>query len=111
MEGAESAVVAGDPAGEGPYVLRLKLPAGFKILPHTHPNVENATVLSGMLHTGMGETFDEAATQAVGPGGFVRRPAGMAHFIWVSEDTLLQLHSFGPGGITYVNPADDPRKK
>jgi hypothetical protein len=111
MKGAEIAVVSGDPSKEAPYVLRLRIPAGFKILPHSHPNDENVTVLSGMLHTGMGDAFDEKATEPVPPGGFVRRPAGMHHFIWVSEDTVLQLHGVGPSGITYVNPADDPRKK
>jgi len=111
MKGAEVAVVSGDPSKETPYVIRMRLPDAFKILPHTHPNDESVTVLSGMLHTGMGDTFDEKATEPVGPGGFVKRPKGMAHFIWVSEDTILQLHGVGPTGITYVNPADDPRKK
>ena len=59
----------------------------------------------------MGDKFEEEATEPVGPGGFVTRPKGMVHFVWVSEDTLLQLHGLGPQGITYVNPADDPRKK
>ena len=36
---------------------------------------------------------------------------GMSHFAWFTEETVLQLHGMGPQGITYVNPADDPRKK
>jgi hypothetical protein len=38
--GAQIAIVSGDPSKEGLYVLRLKLPAGFKVLPHMHPNDE-----------------------------------------------------------------------
>ena len=40
---------------EGPYVVRLKIPAGFTIAPHTHPNDENVTVLSGTFAIGTGE--------------------------------------------------------
>jgi hypothetical protein len=31
------AVLYGDPAKPGLYVVRLKLPAGAKVMPHTHP--------------------------------------------------------------------------
>jgi hypothetical protein len=37
-------------------------------------------------------------------------PAGALHFAWASEETVIQLHSVGPWGVAYVNPADDPRK-
>src|SRR5262245_22562660 len=39
--GAQVAVVRGDPTKEGLYVVRLRVPAGFKIRAHTHPNDEN----------------------------------------------------------------------
>ncbi|TIU06233.1 MAG: hypothetical protein E5W39_09040, partial [Mesorhizobium sp.] len=35
--GADIAVIAGDPSKDGPYVLRLKTPAGYKIAAHSHP--------------------------------------------------------------------------
>jgi hypothetical protein len=31
--------------------------------------------------------------------------------VWTSEETIGQVHSIGPWSVTYVNPADDPRKK
>jgi hypothetical protein len=37
-KGAQLAVIKGDPTKEGMYVVRLKVPAGFKIGAHTHPN-------------------------------------------------------------------------
>ena len=33
------------------------------------------------------------------------------HFAWTKEETIVQVHGVGPWGFTYVNPADDPRKK
>src|SRR3712207_6786477 len=51
-KGAHLAVVRGDPSKEGMYVVRLKVPAGFKIAAHTHPNDENVTVLSGTFNIG-----------------------------------------------------------
>src|SRR2546425_13215234 len=48
--GAKLAVLEGDPAKEGPFTIRLTLPAGFKVPPHWHPNIEHTTVISGTLN-------------------------------------------------------------
>ena len=109
--GSQQAVTVGDPTKEGGYVVRAKFPAGFKVAPHMHPNDENVTVISGMFHIGMGDKFDESKGAAIKPGGFFQVPKGLPHFAWASQDTVIQLHGVGPGGINYVNAADDPRKK
>jgi quercetin dioxygenase-like cupin family protein len=109
--GAQLAVVRGDPTKEGMYVVRLKVPAGFKVGPHTHPNDENVTVLSGTFHIGTGEKLDESKGTMLKAGGYSFVGKGMAHYAWFTEETVLQLHGMGPQGITYLNPADDPRKK
>lgn len=109
--GAQFAVVKGDPTKEGFYVVRLKVPAGFKIPAHTHPNDENVTVLSGTFHIGTGDKLDDRKGVAIKAGGYSYVAKGMTHYAWFSEDTVIQLHGMGPQGITYVNPADDPRKK
>lgn len=109
--GAQGAAVIGDPSKEGGYVTRVKLPAGYKVAPHVHPNDENVTVLSGMFHLGLGDKFDESKGKALKPGDFYQVPKGVQHYAWASQDTVIQLHGMGPGGINYVNPADDPRKK
>jgi hypothetical protein len=36
---------------------------------------------------------------------------GTNHFAWVGEESVVQIHGVGPWTVTYVNPADDPRKK
>ncbi|MDQ3665654.1 MAG: cupin domain-containing protein [Acidobacteriota bacterium] len=107
--GAKFAVLEGNPAKEGPFVMRLWLPDGFRIQPHLHPQVERVTVISGIFNIGMGEKFDQSATREMPAGTFGFWPAGMRHFAWARGETVLQLHGTGPWMITYVNPADDPR--
>jgi quercetin dioxygenase-like cupin family protein len=110
-KGAELAVLHGNPTKEGMYVVRLKVPAGYKIPAHTHPNDENVTVLSGSFNIGTGDKLDEEKGELIKAGGYSFVAKGMTHYAWFAEDTVLQLHGMGPQGITYVNPADDPRKK
>jgi quercetin dioxygenase-like cupin family protein len=109
--GAQFAVLKGDPTKEGVYVVRLKVPAGFKIAAHTHPNDENVTVLSGTFNIGTGPKLDETKGVSIKTGGYSFVAKGMQHYAWFPEETVIQLHGIGPQGITYVNPADDPRKK
>ena len=110
-KGAQLAVVRGDPTKEGMYVVRLKVPAGFKIAPHTHPDDENVTILSGSFNIGTGDKLDESKGTQVKTGGYSFVMKGMTHYAWFTDDTILQLHGIGPQGATYVNPADDPRKQ
>jgi quercetin dioxygenase-like cupin family protein len=110
-KGALLAVLKGDPAKEGMYVVRLKVPAGYRIPAHTHPNDENVTVISGAFHIGTGDKLDKASGTMLKPGGYAYVAKGMRHYAWFSEDTVIQLHGMGPQGIVYVDPADDPRKK
>ncbi|MEO7167122.1 MAG: cupin domain-containing protein [Spartobacteria bacterium] len=107
--GAKLAVLAGNPGEKGVFTVRLKTPAGYKIMPHTHPTAENITVISGAFHIGMGEKFDESAGHAMAQGAFTSMPTGMQHFGWSTEETIIQVHGEGPFQIDYVNPADDPR--
>ena len=48
---------------------------------------------------------------AVKAGGYSFVAKGMNHYAWLTEETVLQLCGMGPQGVTYVNPADDPRNK
>lgn len=108
-KGAQMMVLEGDPAQPGPFTLRFKFPDGFQVRPHWHTQTEHATVLAGVLHLGMGERFDRAATQALVAGSFGWWVAGTRHYAWAEGETILQLHGQGPWTVTYVNPADDPR--
>ena len=57
-KGAQLAVVSGDPAGKDLYVVRLRMPGGYKIPARSHPTTEYGTVLSGTLHVGMDDKLD-----------------------------------------------------
>jgi quercetin dioxygenase-like cupin family protein len=109
--GAEVAVLYGDPSKDELFAMRLKLPKGFKIAPHTHPKPEIVTVISGTFRLGMGEKADPGNAKALPAGSLFALSPGMAHFAFIDEDAVVQLNSTGPWTINYINPADDPRKK
>ena len=109
--GAKMARLEGDSSKEGFYTARLLFPEGYKIPPHTHPTTEHVTVISGELHIGMGEKFDQSASRTVPAGGFFFMPAGMKHFAWTTGETVIQTNGNGPTGINYLNPEDDPRNE
>jgi quercetin dioxygenase-like cupin family protein len=109
--GGEIALVSGDPEKPVPYVVRARLPAGYKIPAHIHPADEHLTVITGSMHVGMGTKLDETAGEKVAAGGYVLMPKGMPHYLWISEPTVLQVHGIGPIEFKYVDPADDPRTK
>ena len=106
-KGAKLAVLQGDPMS-GAFTVRLKVPAGYKIPLHTHPNDEVITVISGNVKFGMSDS--SAAGEKVGPGGFAVMPAGMQHSASATSASVLQVSSDGPFVINYVNPSDDPRQ-
>src|SRR5688572_27028215 len=81
-KGAQLAVIKGDPTKEGMYVVRLKVPAGFSIAAHTHPNDENVTVLSGSINIGTGEKLDQSKGAQIKAGGYSFVAKGMAHYAW-----------------------------
>jgi hypothetical protein len=109
-KGAMFAVVSGDPGRAGPFTIRLRMPSGYKIAPHWHPNDEHVTVLSGTFALGMGEKFDQAAVKDLPAGGYELLPAEMRHFAMAKTATIVQVHGTGPFILNYVNPADDPSK-
>ncbi|HEY6064877.1 MAG TPA: cupin domain-containing protein, partial [Thermoanaerobaculia bacterium] len=110
-KGMSFAVVSGDPGKPGIFVVRAKVPAGYKINPHWHPTDEHVTLLSGAFAVGMGEKFDKAKMKTVPAGSYALLPAKMPHFVMAKTAATIQISAEGPFGLTYVNPADDPSKK
>ncbi len=109
--GAESVVLFGDPTKEGPFAMRLRFPANYRLPPHTHPAPEIVTVISGTFRLGHGPTADRERTQPLPAGSFFAFPPGSVHYAFIDEPTVVQINTNGPWGITYVNPADDPRRR
>ena len=108
-EGAEAAVLYGNPGADGLFALRLKLPADFHIAPHTHPRPEVVTVVSGTFRLGMGDDADREAAEVLPAGSFFALEPGMVHYAYADEETVVQINSTGPWSIEYVHEKDDPR--
>ena len=107
-KGAKLAVLVGDPSKPEPFTVRLQMPDGYKIAPHTHPTTENITVIEGTFLVGMGSTVDRTKMMAVPRGGFASAPAQHPHYAEARGATIVQVHAIGPFALTYVNPADAP---
>jgi quercetin dioxygenase-like cupin family protein len=108
--GAQAAALLGSPAKEGPFVLRLKFPAGFVIPPHRHSKDEFVTIISGGFAIAAGEKLAPEA-KALSAGSFVHLPAGMPHYATTVGETIVQINGTGPFDVVYLDPKDDPRKK
>jgi|SRR5215467_3596464 len=109
LPGMEQAVLVGDPGKPGPYTIRLKFPAGYKLAAHTHPDYREVTILSGTWYTGYGEKFDASALKALPVGSFYTEPANVPHFVEVREPVTIQVSGTGPSGRKFVNPDDNPK--
>jgi hypothetical protein len=110
--GASLAVLEGNPmAKSGDFTVRLKMPDGYKIAPHWHPNRENVSVLSGNFKVGMGDKFDESKMMLFPAGSFAYMDPDMHHYAMASGEVIVQVHGMSPLQFNYVNPADDPSKK
>ena len=90
--GAQISVLSGNPGADSPFVIRAKLPSGYKVPPHTHPTAENVTVLSGAFHVGMGDKFDMKKGETLRVGGYFRAELDIYHFAWFSALTMIQFN-------------------
>ena len=112
LPGSKLAVVQGDPSKEGPFVYRLKMPAGYKI-PAALPQGQRERHRAGrrVLHRARREVRSGLG-QELTVGSFVSVPPKHPHYAWAGgQETVVQVHGVGPTDLTFVNPADDPRKK
>ena len=95
----------------GDYTMRLKMPGGYRIAPHSHPNRENVTVITGTFKVGMGDRFDESKMGDFPDGSFAYLDPDMHHYAKASGEVVVQIHGASPFQINYVNPDDDPSRK
>jgi quercetin dioxygenase-like cupin family protein len=93
----QGAWVLGAEQEAGIYVLRVVLSDGGRIPPHAHPDTRNATVLSGILHVGFGNTFEESNMVAMPAGTVYVVPANVSHYLWAQDgDATYQESGVGP---------------
>ena len=106
------AVVVGQPSEKGPYVIRVKVPRGVKLMPHKHTEDRIYTVISGIFYIGLGDQFDAKKLAAYPPSAVIILPGNTSHFHWAkSGEYITQVTAIGPLGIEYVDSNDDPRTK
>ncbi len=75
------AVIVGQPSEPGPYLIRVKVPSGVKLMPHRHSEDRIYTVISGVFYIGVGEEFDPDRLKAYPPGAVIVLPATRLTFI------------------------------
>jgi hypothetical protein len=111
--GMQMVMLYGDPAQPGPYVFRAKMPPGYKLPPHKHPDERSVTVLKGTYWSGVGERYNPMAMKEFQAGAFYVTKPNVPHFAWARTEVIIQEMGQGPQehSIEYVNPDDDPRKQ
>ena len=109
--GGKVAWLVGGPGQAALYTFRVRFPAGYRVMPHTHPDDRVYTVVSGNWSIGIGTTFDATVAKAYPPGAVYFLPANTPHFHLSTGESVAQVTGPGPTATVYVNPADDPRKK
>ena len=104
------AVLVGEPSRPGPYVVRVKVPSGVKLMPHRHPEDRVYTVISGVFYIGLGDQFNAEKLEAYPPGSVIVLPGNTSHFHWAkSSEYITQVTAIGPLGLEYVSANNDPR--
>lgn len=105
--GVRQAVLLGDPAKSGLYVVRVRFPPHIMDVPHWHPNDRYVTVLEGTWYTGTGETFDFSKAVPLKPGSVMLHPAKAAHWDGSggSDPVVVQIIGEGPGTSIQVDPS------
>jgi len=111
-ESALLAILVGDTTKLGPYVVRVKVPGGIKLMPHVHPEDRIYTIISGVFYIGLGEKFDANKLKAYPPGSVIVLPGNTPHFHWAkSGEYISQVNGMGPLGLEYLEKKDDPRNQ
>jgi quercetin dioxygenase-like cupin family protein len=93
----EQAVLFGDPAKPGPYVVRLRWLKGNMSRPHYHEHDRFFVVISGTWWVGTGDKFDPESTVPVPAGSYVVHYGKKIHFDGAKdEETVIQVWGMGP---------------
>ena len=105
--GGEQAFILGNSSQPGPYVVRLRLPAGLKVPPHFHPDGRIVTVLSGTMYFAHGDRFDSTALRPFPAGSVWTETPAVHHYAWAKDGpVVLQISGTGPSGMTLIGPGD-----
>ena len=104
-------MLIGDPTKPGLLVLRARLPADVRLMPHLHPESRTYTVLAGEWKLGFGKQFDATLLRSYPAGSVFRLPARVPHFQATgSTETVIQIESIGPTATEYIEANTPPSR-
>jgi hypothetical protein len=99
------AVLVGDPAKPGLYIVLNKWHAHHNSRPHYHPNDRFITVLSGTWWVNTGAKYDPDHMVPMPAGSFVTHYAKQIHYDGAKDgDCVLEIVGMGPETVT---PAEE----
>jgi quercetin dioxygenase-like cupin family protein len=102
-DGRQRAQLFGNSTQDGPWIDRVKIPSGARVLAHTHPQDELVTVIEGTWSVGEGERFDAAKLKAYSAGSFIVIPAGLPHFVAAMDGSVIvQVSGTGKFSTEYL---------
>jgi len=108
--GPQQAILFGDPAKPGLYVVRIRFPRGTHSNPHYHSQDRHITVIQGTWWMGVGEKLDFRTAVPLVAGSYAFHPAGGVHWDGASadEDAIVQIIGTGPVQTVPVGAAGEP---
>ena len=96
--GSAQAIMVGDPAKPGLYIVLTKWHAHHMSRPHFHANDRFITVLEGTWWVGTGTKYDPDSTTALPKGSFVTHYGKGIHYDGAKDaDVTLEILGMGPG--------------
>jgi quercetin dioxygenase-like cupin family protein len=111
-KGAEVAVLEGRPTQAGAhYTIAVRMPDGYRVPPHWHPQDVEATIVKGNFGMAEGDSPEPGKGREMPAGSYLKMPKEVHHYEWSKEETIVHFYGTGPLDTTYINPVDDPRKK
>ena len=109
--GALISLLGGNPNEAGPLYVRLSLPNGYRMRPHSHPRPLHVEIIQGTLRVGLGKRFDLEQTREMVVGDTATVPANTPYYYAAKGWTILDARTEGPFQLTYVNPEHDPSRQ
>jgi quercetin dioxygenase-like cupin family protein len=109
--GAQLAMIEGDLQQRQNFVMRLRVPDGYRLPTHRHDITNRIVVISGALRVGLGDTWQDDQMIEMRPGAVAIIPAGSAHYAQARGETVLQIMGTGPYHFTWLDPAEDPARQ
>ena len=101
---ARMAVLYGNPAEAGHFIVRFKLPPSWEGRPHTHGRTELLTIHSGTCYLAYGDALTREAAKKLSAGAFIAFPAGTKMRGFTGEyECVVDVQGQGPLTTQYLD--------